>query len=67
MSTENNTPSLWQKLSEKRVAFFARFEGVFLWLLGIPTLVIGIIVLRYIILWLSNGVDIFGGFLTPTR
>lgn len=67
MSTENNTPSLWQKLSEKRIAFFARFEGVFLWLLGIPTVIIGIIVLRYIILWLSNGVDIFGGFLTPTR
>ena len=67
MSTENNTPSLWQKLSAKRIAFFSRFEGVFLWLLGIPTLIIGIIVLRYIILWLSNGVDIFGGFLTPTR
>ena len=67
MSKENDTPSLWQKLSEKRVAFFSRFEGVGLWLLGIPTLVIGIIVLRYIILWLSNGVDIFGGFLAPTR
>lgn len=67
MSKENGSPSLWQKLSEKRIAFFSRFEGVFLWLLGIPTVIIGIIVLRYIILWLSNGVDIFGGFLTPTR
>jgi hypothetical protein len=67
MSENKESRFAWQKLNDKRIAFFSRFEGVFLWLLGIPTLIISIIAIRYIILWISNGVDIFGSFLTPGR
>lgn len=67
MSQENEPRSTWQKLSDKRIAFFSRFETMFLWLLGIPTLIVAIIAVRYIILWISNGVDIFGSFLSPPR
>ncbi len=31
-------PSPLQRFSERRVAFFAKREGLFLWLLGIPLL-----------------------------
>src|SRR4028118_1980723 len=52
-STSSPSPQLspWQRLSERRIAFFARREGMFLWLLGVPMLLAAIYMLLHYLSW----------------
>ena len=51
-STSNT--SLLQRLSARRVAFFAKHEALFLWLLAPPVLIFCLIILVSFVLWLSG-------------
>lgn len=46
--------SALQRLSARRVAFFAKHEALFLWLLAPPVLIFGLILLVTFVLWLSG-------------
>ncbi len=62
MSTRNSDPSETQdaqsatpaSFSERRKAFFARREGLFLWLLCIPFLLLGFYMLLHYMGFVSN-------------
>ena len=43
---------------QKRERFFAKREGVFLWLLAPPVLVVAVLVLVTILLWLARQVGV---------
>lgn len=49
-----NGTSFLQRLSRRRVAFFAKHEALFLWLLAPPVLIFGLILLVSFVLWLSG-------------
>ncbi len=55
LTTASAAPSsAWQRLSARRIAFFARHEGLFLWLLGVPLLLVCAAALVFFLLWLTG-------------
>jgi hypothetical protein len=48
------TLPLWKQISQKRVAFFARYEAVFLWLLGSACFIYGLGWLLALVTWLTR-------------
>ena len=56
--------SAWQRFSERRIAFFARREGMFLWLLGIPMLLAAIYMLLQYLFWTSGQGGLLDSILT---
>jgi hypothetical protein len=64
-SSSSSTPSSpWQHFSERRIAFFARREGLFLWLLGVPMLLAAIYMLLYYLSWTSGQGGLLDSILT---
>jgi hypothetical protein len=51
------TLPLWRQLSQKRVAFFARYEAVFLCLLGSMCLIYSLGFLLALVTWLTHQVE----------
>jgi hypothetical protein len=51
------TLPLWKQISRKRVAFFARYEAVFLCLLGSICLIYGLGCLLTLVTWLAHQVE----------
>jgi hypothetical protein len=49
--------SVWKQLSQKRVAFFARYKAVFLCLLGSACLIYGLVCLLAHVTWLAHQVN----------
>ena len=58
------SPSAWQRFSERRIAFFARREGLFLWLLGIPMLLAAVYMLMQYLFWTSGQGGLLDSILT---
>ncbi len=65
LHTPSSAPSsAWQRFSERRIAFFARREGMFLWLLGIPMLLAAVYMLLHYLFWTSGQGGLLDSILT---
>jgi HAMP domain-containing protein len=53
----SSTLPLWKLISQKRLAFFARYEAVFLCLLGSICLICGLGCLLGMVAWLAHQID----------
>jgi hypothetical protein len=51
----------------RREEYFARREGLFLWLLAPPILIVGGVLLVIVLLWLARQVGILTGYIEPSR
>ncbi|HEX8237496.1 MAG TPA: hypothetical protein VF600_16165 [Abditibacteriaceae bacterium] len=56
--------SPWQSFSERRIAFFARREGLFLWLLSIPMLLAAVYMILHYLSWTSGQGGLLDSILT---
>jgi hypothetical protein len=63
----SSTTSRWQQMSARREAFFARNEGKFLWLLGIPLFVAGVSMLLHYMSWTAGMGGLLESFLVRIR
>jgi hypothetical protein len=63
-SSSPGVASSWQRLSERRIAFFARREGMFLWLLSIPMLLAAIYMILHYLSWTAGQGGLLDSILT---